>query len=62
MQIDGVMQPSESPWDTPVVLVRKRDGSLHFCVDYQGLNVVTKADVHPLPRIDNLLDKLGKAN
>ena len=56
-----MIQPSESPWASPVVLVRKRDGSLSFCVDYRGLNTVTKADVYPLPRIDDLLDKLGRA-
>ena len=61
MQIKGVIQPSESPWASPVVLVRKRDGNLRFCVDYQALNAVTKADVRPLPRIDDFLDKLGKA-
>ena len=60
MQIKGVIQPSESLWASSVVLVRKRDGSLHFCVDCQGLNAVTKADVYPLPRIDDLLDKLGR--
>ena len=56
-----MIQPSESPWASPVVLVRRRGGSLHFCVDYRGLNAVTKADVHLLLRIDDLLDKLGKA-
>ena len=59
MQLDGVIQPSESPWASPIVLVRNRDGSLRFYVDYRGLNTVTKADVHPLPRIDDL--ELGKA-
>lgn len=61
MQKAGVVQPSCSPWSSPVVMVRKRDGSNRFCVDYRGLNAVTKADTFPLPRIDDLLDQLSKA-
>ena len=61
MQKAGVVQPSCSPWSSPVVMVRKRDGSNRFCVNYRGLNAVTKADTFPLPRIDDLLDQLSKA-
>ena len=61
MQENGVIQASKSPWSSPVVLVQKKDGSLRFCVDYRELNSVTKADTFPLPRIDDLLDQLGKA-
>ena len=45
MQKIGMIKPSKSPWSSPVVLVRKRDGTLHFCVDYRFLNSVTKPDV-----------------
>ena len=61
MQKSGVIQPSKSPWSSPVVMVRKRDGTHRFCVDYRKLNTVTKADTFPLPRIDDLLDQLGQA-
>lgn len=62
MQEVGVVQPSNSPWASPVVLVKKKDEALRFCIDYRGLNSVTKLDQHPLPRIDDLLDQMGKSH
>ena len=61
MQEAGVIQPSSSPWASPIVMVCKQDGTHRFCIDYRELNAVTKADVFPLPRIDDLLDQLGFA-
>ena len=62
MQTAGVIQPSASPWASPVVMVRKKDGAHRFCIDYRQLNAVTKADTYPLPRIDDLLDQLGQCH
>ena len=61
MQEMEVIQPSKLPWSSPVVLVRKKDGSHRFCIDYRKLNSETKADSYPLPCIDDLLDKLSKS-
>ena len=60
MQAAGVIQESTSPWASPVVMVRKKDGTHRFCIDYRQLNSITKADTYPLPRIDDLLDQLGQ--
>ncbi len=54
----GVIEPCQSSWASPVVLVTKKDGTTCFCVDYRKLNDVTKKDAYPLPRIDETLDAL----
>ena len=57
----GVIQDSTSPWASPLVYVRKKDGSIRPCVDYRKLNDVTRKDAYPIPRIDETLDCLSGA-
>jgi len=57
----GVIEEGNGAWGFPVVLVRKKDGEVRFCVDYRALNKITKKDVYPLPRIDETLEALGGA-
>jgi hypothetical protein len=52
----GFIKPSTSPYGAPVLFVKKKDGSLHMCVDYRGLNHIIKKNRHSLPRIDELID------
>lgn len=54
-----IVRPSSSPWSSPIVLVKKKNGAMRMCVDYRRLNAVTTKDTFPLPRMDETLDSLA---
>ena len=57
----GVIKPSNSEWASPIVLVPKKDGSARLCVDYRKLNRLSAFDAYPMPRVDDIIDRLGGA-
>jgi len=56
-----VIEPIHSAWASPVVIVPENNGKARFCVDYRGLNNITKKDACPLPQMEDFLDSLGQA-
>ena len=61
LQEQGLIRPSTSPYGSPIIFVKKKNGSLRLCVDYRALNNITVKNKYPLPRIDDLLDRLHGA-
>ena len=61
MEKYGIIEKSTSDWSSPIVLAKKKDGTLRFCIDFRRLNSVSKADAYPMPRVDDLLDQVGQA-
>ena len=57
----GVISESHSSWSVPIVVVLKGDGGKRMCVDYRALNATSRTYIWPMPRIDDILAKLGKA-
>ena len=58
---DGLIKESSCEWSSPIVVVKKKDGSNRICVDYRKFNTITKFDAYPIPRIDEMLDAIGNA-
>jgi len=58
MLATGVIEPSTSSWASPVCLVKKKDGTFRFCIDYRRVNAVSKKDAYPIPDIQDALDNL----
>ena len=61
LQASGIITPSTSPWASPIVPVPKPNGDVRMCIDYRQLNAVTQSDVYPLPRVDQLLEDVSRA-
>ena len=61
MTVAGVIEPSQSEWSSPIVVVKKKDRNIQLFIDYHRLNSTTPFDAYPMPRTDELIDRLGGA-
>ena len=61
MQRCGIISPSSSEWASPMVLVKKKDETVRLCVDYRKVNAASAAEAYPLPRIDDIINQIGRA-
>ena len=61
MLTEGMLETSQSDWASPIVLVRMKDNSIRLCIDYRKLNAQSRIDAYPMPRIEDILGKVGKA-
>jgi len=59
LQKENIIRQSTAPWSSPIVPVKKKDGEIRMCIDYRVLNSVTKRDTYPLPRPQEMFDKLA---
>ena len=56
-----IIEPSQSSWSSPIVMVPKPDGTLRFCIDYRKVNAETKTDSYPIPRLEDCIDRVGNS-
>lgn len=61
MFADNIIETAQTEWTSSIVFAAKRDGTLHFCVDYRKLNALTNRDSYPILRLDECIGSLGKA-
>ena len=60
MERNGIIEPACSEWASPLVVAKKKNGELRLCIDYRKLNAVTKFDTYLMPRMEELIDRVGR--
>ena len=58
---EGIVEPANNEWASPMVIIKKKNDTIRLYVDYRKLNAMTQVDAYPMPRIDDILDQVGQA-